>query len=247
MLGGMSPHSDAQRRAPAHGHAVTRLDLAGEEHALPYDMGRGWRYTLSVPRGRAYLVGFRRSIRFVPYNGWRLPERYRVRIFDPAVYEVEMQVRVADGQPQGDGLTVYPRRRAWSPAPGLDVSHDDGREELTSVGMRKIKPAQVLREAIRAGAHTDTTPPQPVDPSHWRRKAMEVHDRPSARQGVKLDQAHFETVADIYKRALLEGRDPVRTVADRLGVKRPTAGRYVWRARNEHHLLPPTTPGKPGG
>ncbi|MBS3940488.1 MAG: hypothetical protein KG028_05965 [Actinobacteria bacterium] len=243
----MSSQSDDQRRDPAHGQGITRLDLEGEDGVLPLDMGRGWRYALSVPRGRAYIVGFPRSVRFVPYNEWRLPERYRVRIFDPEVYEVEQQVRVADGQPHGDGLTVHPRCRAWFLEPELSTTYDDGREELTTVGMRKIRPAQVLRNAILAGLHTDTRPPQPVDPSDWRQQAMEVHDRPPARQGAKLDHAHFETVADIYKRALLEGRDPVQTVADRLGVKRPTAGRYVWRARNEHHLLPPTTPGKAGG
>lgn len=246
-MGSMTSHSDAQRRALAHGQVITRMDLEGEEGVLPEDMGRGWRYAFSAPRGRAYIVGFSKSVRFVPYDGWRLPERYRVRSFDPEVYEVEQQVRVADGQPHGDGLTVYPRRRAWFFVPEPGSPDDYGCEELTTVGMRKIKPAQVLRDAILAGLHTDTRPPQPVDPSDWRQEALEVHDRPPARQGAKLDHAHFETVADIYKRALLEGRDPVQTVANRLGVKRPTAGRYVWRARNEHHLLPPTTPGKAGG
>ena len=246
-MGSMSDHSDAQRRALARGQVTTRMDLEGEEGSLPEGIGRGWRYALSVPRGRAYIVGFTTSVRFVPYDGWRLPERYRVHIFNPEVYEVEQRVCVTGGQPHGDGLTVYPRRRAWSFASEASSPYDYECEELTTVGMRKIKPAQVLRDAILAGLHTDARPPRPVDPSDWRQEALEVHDRPPARQGAKLDHAHFETVADIYKRALLEGRDPVQTVAERLGVKRPTAGRYVWRARNEHHLLPPTTPGKAGG
>lgn len=243
----MNSHSDGQRHALAKGHVVARMDLGGEEGVLPEDMGRGWRYALSVPSGRAYIVGFSTSVRFVPYDGWRLPERYRVRIFDPEVYQVEQQVGVADGQPHGHGLTVYPRRRAWFFASEIGIPYDYGHEELTTVGMRKIKPAQVLRDAILAGLHSDTRPPQPIDPSEWHQEALEVHGRPPARQGAKLDRAHFETVADIYKRALLEGSDPVQTVANRLGVKRPTAGRYVWRARNEHHLLAPTTPGKAGG
>src|SRR5680860_543201 len=158
-MGSMSSHSDDQRRALAKGHVIARMDLGGEEGVLPEDMGRGWRYALSVPRGRAYIVGFPKSVRFVPYNGWRLPERYRVSIFDPEIYQVEQQVRVADGQPHGDGLTVYPRRRAWFFVPELSIPYDYGYEELTTVGMRKIKPAQVLRDAILAGLHTDTRPP----------------------------------------------------------------------------------------
>src|SRR5680860_1566012 len=118
-MGSMSSHRDDQRQALAKGHVVARMDLGGEEGFLPEDMGRGWRYALSVPSGRAYIVGFSKSVRFVPYGGWRLPERYHVRIFDPEIYQVEQQVGVVDGQLHGHGLTVYPRRRAWFFVPEL--------------------------------------------------------------------------------------------------------------------------------
>jgi transposase len=45
-------------------------------------------------------------------------------------------------------------------------------------------------------------------------------------------------VAEVYREAHALGSNPTRTVAQRLGVARSTAGRYVVQARRQGHLGP---------
>lgn len=61
------------------------------------------------------------------------------------------------------------------------------------------------------------------------------------------DRDHFVDVASTYATAHSRGQSPTQAVADRWKISRSTAAKWVYRARNEHRLLAPTTRGKPAG
>lgn len=70
-------------------------------------------------------------------------------------------------------------------------------------------------------------------------------DGPKRRQADDVE--HFKAVAAVYQAAMATpGRKrPTVAVKDHFGVSHSTATKWVHHARDELHLLPPTTPGKP--
>jgi transposase len=58
--------------------------------------------------------------------------------------------------------------------------------------------------------------------------------------------ADLRAVADVYQLAYVTGGAPTKTVMERLGLPRSTAGRWIALAR-ERGLLGPATPRKAGG
>lgn len=61
------------------------------------------------------------------------------------------------------------------------------------------------------------------------------------------DEDHFRAIAALWREAHSRRENPTKAVADAFHVSRSTAAKWVSRARHEHHLLPATTQGRPGG
>lgn len=59
-------------------------------------------------------------------------------------------------------------------------------------------------------------------------------------------QAHYREVARIYKKAIRSKR-PTAAVAEKFNVSPGTAAKWVSIARNDLHLIPPTSKGKASG
>jgi hypothetical protein len=59
----------------------------------------------------------------------------------------------------------------------------------------------------------------------------------------RIDDAHLHEVSDVYRTA---ERHPTKAVAERFGVPRPTAARWVMTARKRGFLEPPERPVKRG-
>jgi hypothetical protein len=62
-------------------------------------------------------------------------------------------------------------------------------------------------------------------------------------RGRHLGPDHYREVAASYTAAFAAHRSPLAEIAERWGVNKNTAARWVHVARNKHGLLPPTTPG----
>lgn len=87
-------------------------------------------------------------------------------------------------------------------------------------------------------------------PKGRRRKVEPVADKPAKRRPGRpatYGPDHFQLVAVIWREAHSRRDNPTKAVADAFHVSRYTAGKWVARARNEYHLLPPTTRGRAGG
>jgi hypothetical protein len=65
------------------------------------------------------------------------------------------------------------------------------------------------------------------------------------RRGKRLEQAHYERVAEVYKAALRRGQPPTQAVARAMHTARSNAGRWVMEARSRG-LLPPAQEEKGG-
>jgi len=59
----------------------------------------------------------------------------------------------------------------------------------------------------------------------------------------RIDDAHLQEVSEVYRTA---ERHPTKAVAERFGVPRPTAARWVTTARRRGFLEPPERPAKRG-
>jgi transposase len=68
--------------------------------------------------------------------------------------------------------------------------------------------------------------------------------RPHTKGPWKLDDEHLGEVARIYRESVYLGQ-PVESVAEYFGVPRPTASRWVAKARDRRLLEPPSKGAKP--
>jgi hypothetical protein len=71
-------------------------------------------------------------------------------------------------------------------------------------------------------------------------KPARLKSRPERGYG----EEHYASVAEIYKRAIAEGRPPIAAVAAEVGVPRSTAARWVKVARHNYDFLKRTSRGK---
>jgi hypothetical protein len=65
-------------------------------------------------------------------------------------------------------------------------------------------------------------------------------------RGKELGDEHWEKVAEVYRAALMAGKNPTQAVADTFQRPYSTAARWVLRARKAGKLGPPPAPGQPG-
>jgi hypothetical protein len=121
-------------------------------------------------------------------------------------------------------------------------------ERLTSDDLR-LPLARLLRQAV-AGAAVPVTPGATgeVDPGAvlaglLRRGGRErdfytqfVNDTDRPRRGAPVTDEHLQRVAAVYRAALDRGDPPTQTVADAMHASRPTAARWVAKARERGML-----------
>jgi hypothetical protein len=81
------------------------------------------------------------------------------------------------------------------------------------------------------------------EPESFERELAATFARPEP--GKKIQDEHFEHVAEIYRYALERGRPPTEGVAEAFDVSRSTAGRWVVETRRRG-LLGPAVPGVAG-
>lgn len=130
-------------------------------------------------------------------------------------------------QPQNGSLVVQ----------AMQVSQQPGGEPVTVDGLRAI-PLTSYRDAGSWGLylHHDKVHQRASGPRVVREPITYPEDGIKAAKYGPNDDA-LEALALIYKVALIIGRPPTREVATELNLTRPTAGRWVMKARAKG-LLP---------
>lgn len=179
-----------------------------------------------------------RELRLLPDGRTVVPRRF-VASGDHEGLDLEMEVEVSDaGQVRCSRLTVR--------------QPDSG---VTSEALRKVPVTRLAREAAGVAASffafdglTQEGEVKLVGPGP--EKSREIYGRflemaRQPRRGSPLTDDHLRAVVAMYKQALKEGDPPTRTIADEMHVARPTASRWVAKAR-ERGFLGPAMRGRAG-
>ena len=189
----------------------------------------------------------------VLFGDGQVPTRFRANLDDPArSVLVSLWVVIRHGRPEVDAVSVQRRTDTWPFGPQVRTTDlrmpvdgllRDALKEATKPGTGR-RPEVVpvasqapgeTAEAVRAAAATGEATGEAT--------AAATGER---RRGKRVDDAHLELVAKVYRDAL-GTRDPAptRAVADALSTARSNAGRWVAEARRRG-LLGPTRPGQAG-
>jgi len=163
----------------------------------------------------------------------RVLDRGLVRL-DPDEHDcgprfVDLRFALIGGIPELVGLAIHP-------IPGAE-------RPLSAVQLRRcVAVGGVIPKAVELLAKERALPGLEVDVDELR----QLPDL-GMRSGGRLSAEHFVRVAMVYAQAVAaKRRDPTRAVAERFGVSRNTAAKWVVRAR-KLDLLTKTTPGKVSG
>lgn len=167
---------------------------------------------------------------------------------------------------QLDGFAVWQHFIAVSEGVSLEIKITDRGEPLcigvtvrdeegvNSEALRRVPVARLVKEAFAVAAskvetEKDGQPiPRMVGTSagdrarFYERFAKDVRQ---PRSGSPLTDEHLAQVAELYRAAVEREDAPTQTVADAMHVTRPTAGRWVAKAR-ERGLLGPAKRGRGG-
>jgi len=177
-----------------------------------------------------------------------IPTSYRITFDDPDRFKVvlELQVRVREGErPELAELRCVQR------ADGPPVS---------SGMLRELPLGSLVRESARLAAHRLdhvwdggwVGTPLWSEPTKTQKDAMqqvfaEYRNASLTRKpGRRVPDDLLHRVADIYRRALTDGRPPTRAVEIELHCSRATAGRWVAQARGRDYLGAAVKKGKAG-
>lgn len=133
-------------------------------------------------------------------------------------------------------------------APPVELPRLDG-QLLRSLPMGGILDA--LREQMRLMLTQERD--QSGWPEEWRRSFAQWQQETAAdrdafesgRRGRDLGDDHYREVAEVYARAVQDGRPPTAAVADHFTVQKSSAAKKVARAR-ERGFLPKTSRGRVG-
>lgn len=178
---------------------------------------------LATVGGVPQVVGLRLDID--PLSEWH-PGNHTA--LPPATDSSQWSTEMVSGEAEAffDWIATLPiaERRQWA------VEHGLGRA-ITSARLRRL-PLSELRAA--AAAHLAGGDP-------WTQfKAVERH------RGKPLPIEHFRQVADIYRGAVERRQSPLLAIQCAYGVSRPSASKYVRRARKLGFLGYPAKPGVAG-
>ncbi|BEP13274.1 hypothetical protein acdb102_15850 [Acidothermaceae bacterium B102] len=181
-----------------------------------------------------------------------------------------MKATVRDWLEPSEVLWPDPSNGPWSVE--LAWAEHDGRAACVGVSLSLVKPAAVhavvnatlwrslpigtvIADARRlrfdatggvlAGELSDNPDPDGTWRDHFRRTSAPWAEAQPGRP-VDLQADHYRAVAAIYSTAHAEGRPPLQAVSAHWSCSRPTASRWVARAR-ELELLPATERGRARG
>jgi hypothetical protein len=129
----------------------------------------------------------------------------------------------------------------------LTVTRREDGPPITTEGLREIPVAAFLRRAVEDNLMRVRPTIREGNKSSWMltwAEPIALSER--ARAGGGPSDEDLRAVADVYGLAFVTGGAPTKTVMERLGLPRSTAGRWIKMAR-ERGLLGPATPRKAGG
>jgi hypothetical protein len=129
----------------------------------------------------------------------------------------------------------------------LTIRRRDDGPSITSEGIRQIPVAAFLRLAVEGNLLRVGPTEYDGRTSSWKLTPtgpITLSER--ARGGGGPSDEDIRAIADVYQLAYLTGGAPTKTVMQRLGLSRSTAGRWIALAR-ERGMLGPATPRKAGG
>lgn len=185
---------------------------------------------MSAPRIEGGYGRNPRRAKVEPYlPGWALPDLFAARWADlPVDAVVTMTVQVVDRAPRCVGLSVVAKK-------GCAV---DG------VLLRRLPVATLLEYAVAAAAQRETKPGHYSLSSFKSPDAFRAfrasHPVRKPRERWQLTPNHLREVAEVYRAARSA---PVAAVAEHWNKPRPTASRWIAKARAEHYFDEP--PAKP--
>ena len=172
---------------------------------------------------------------FVQLDGWAVPQHFIARARSEGV---SLEIKVTDrGEPRC-----------------IVVSARD-EEGVNGESLRRVPVARLVKEAFATAARKCGPIEEGGEPimqlvgttsgdtaRFYERFAKDVRQ---PRSGSPLTDEHLGQVAELYRAAVDRGDPPTQTVAETMHVTRPTAGRWVAKAR-ERGLLGPAKRGRGG-
>lgn len=198
-----------------------------------------------------------------------LPDHFQGTVLptDAALPMATLVVRIVDREPQCVQLTLTRQDENVRPPP----AHA---RPITGAVLRRVRVHELVREATAAATirYTRQRPdderanePFNIDgePAWEDREVWPLQEDWEAgrlfvangarqpRRGIPITDDDLRHVADVYRASMAEGRPPTLTVAETMHVARPTASRWIARARARGFLGParrgaagelPTTP-----
>ena len=153
---------------------------------------------------------------------------------------------------EGVALEIRITERGEPRCVGISVRDEEG---VSSQALRRVPVARFVKEAFTVAASRFESVKKGGKPiarilsttSKDRARFYErfAKDVRQPRSGSPLTDEHLGQVAELYRAAVERGDPPTQTVAETMHVTRPTAGRWVAKAR-ERGLLGPAKRGRGG-
>ena len=144
----------------------------------------------------------------------------------------------------GVSMTVETDKQGASHVTRLELGQLDGGPPVTSAGLRALPIARLVREALDAVAMDEASLPGGIVRREPPARPVEPGAR-TPRRGALVTDEHLRDVAARYRAAIQRGEAPTKAVADELYASRPTAARWIARAR-ERGFLGASLPGRAG-
>jgi hypothetical protein len=171
----------------------------------------------------------------VQFDGFAVPQHFIARSRDEGV---SLEIKVTD---RGEPRCIV-----------VSVRNEEG---VSGESLRRVPVARLVKEAFTAAALKSEPMEEGGEPiprivgttpkdraRFYERFAKDVRQ---PRSGSPLTDDHLGQVAELYRAAVDRGDPPTQTVAETMHVERPTAGRWVAKAR-ERGLLGPAKRGRGG-
>jgi hypothetical protein len=181
----------------------------------------------------------RKPLNFIELGpGLGIRREFTFRVEEERLYSLEADVVYE--QPVGGRMGHFVCNR-------LTVKRREDGPPITTEGLREIPVAAFLRRAVEDNLMRVRPTIREGNKSSWMltwAEPIALSER--ARAGGGPSDEDLRAVADVYGLAFVTGGAPTKTVMERLGLPRSTAGRWIKMAR-ERGLLGPATPRKAGG
>jgi hypothetical protein len=170
--------------------------------------------------------------------GLAAPRAFTFRVEEERLYSLEAEVVYE--QPVGGRMGHFVCNR-------LTVKRREDGPPVTTEGIREVAVNAFVRLAVEANLLRVGPTVRDGNKSTWELTwAGPIALSERAQAGGGPSDGDLRAVADVYQLAYVTGGAPTKTVMQRLGLPRSTAGRWIRMAR-ARGLLGPAMPGKAGG